>query len=67
MPNLDPDFDNVLHPAQAVDFLRQCASECMDSAEELSSAWQDNSAGKPWLQLARILLIAAGKCDKTFG
>jgi hypothetical protein len=45
--------------------LRRIADMFNESATELSSAWQDNEAGKVWGDFARIMERAAEQCAKA--
>jgi len=62
MKNLDLDVD---HPDKVARILRN-AAEAYGAAEvELSSAWQDPGAGRPWGRIARILEKAADQVDRV--
>jgi hypothetical protein len=60
--DLDLDVD---HPDKVAAVLRRAADVYYDAAGELSSAWQDPEAGKPWYAIARILERAANSVDSV--
>jgi hypothetical protein len=62
----DLDLD-VSHPDQVAAVLRRAAETYAESALELTAAWQDKGAGRPWNKLARILERAADQVDKALG
>lgn len=45
--------------------LERIAEHFRQSSTELSSAWQDDSAGKVWQDMASILERAAGACRRA--
>lgn len=57
-------LDNVTTPQEVPAILRNAAQAYYEAAGELSSAWQDKQAGKPWDAIARILERAANQIDK---
>jgi hypothetical protein len=59
--SLDLDVDS---PEKVSMILRNAAEAYYESALELSSAWQEKSAGKPWEIIARVLARAADEIDK---
>lgn len=59
------DLADCAAPEEAEAMLRRIADMFSESATELSSAWQDNQAGKVWADYARILERAAGSCAKA--
>jgi len=59
----DLDLD-VADPEEVADILREAAQSYGEAESELSSAWQDPSAGKVWIKIAKILEAAADKIDK---
>jgi hypothetical protein len=52
-------------PEEVAQVLRATAELYYDSANELSSSWQDKNAGRCWKEFAKILEAAALKCDKA--
>ncbi len=56
--NLDVDT-----PEKVVLVLRAAAQAYRESEIELQEAWQDENAGKEWLQIARILEKAANRIE----
>ena len=46
---------NVDHPDKITAILRNAAQAAHEAAGELSSIWQDKSAGAPWLVVAKEL------------
>jgi acyl-CoA reductase-like NAD-dependent aldehyde dehydrogenase len=58
---------DVSHPDQVSRILRAAADAYYKSGAELTSAWQDDKAGKPWYQIAGILERAADQCEKLVG
>lgn len=56
---------NMAHFGAVPTTLRQAADEYRESASELASAWQDESAGAIWNDYARILERAADAMDKA--
>ena len=56
---------NVDSPEKVSKVLRRAAEWYLESATELESAWQDRSAGRPWVSLAKILEQAADQADKA--
>lgn len=60
MYNLDVDT-----PEQVPVVLETVANRYRESAAELVAAWQDRSAGKCWVDMARILDRAAESCRKA--
>lgn len=59
--NLDLDVDS---PEKVIPVLRRAIEAFYDSAVELESAWQDRSAGKPWIVIAKELEKAANNIEK---
>jgi len=57
--NLDVDA-----PDKVSDVLRNAAESFHESAMELTGAWQDEGAGKPWGIIARELEATAERIDK---
>jgi len=60
MYNLD-----VATPEEVPAVLESVAKRYRESADELSSAWQDCSAGNVWNDFATILNRAAESCRKA--
>jgi hypothetical protein len=56
---------NVSAPDHVPEMLLRAAQAYYASADELTSAWQDESAGAIWQDLAKILERAAAQCDKA--
>lgn len=56
---------DVAHSAAVVKVLRAAVDKFNESASELASAWQDETAGKVWSDLAKILDRAADSAEKT--
>lgn len=56
---------NVMAPHEVARQLRRAAQAYFASAGELSDAWQDESAGLVWIDLARILERAATQCERA--
>lgn len=54
---------DVEAPDQVPGVLRSAAEAYYESAAELESAWQDKSAGKPWIRIARILELTANRIE----
>lgn len=59
--DIDLDVDT---PEKVVSVLRGAAQTYYESAEDLSSSWQDPQAGKIWEKIAKILDKAADQIDK---
>jgi hypothetical protein len=59
MLNLDVDS-----PEKVAVVLRRAVDAFHQSATELSGAWQDRSAGKPWETIAVILESAASQIER---
>ncbi len=59
------DLNAVISPAAVPALLREAARQYNESAAELQSAWQDENAGRAWVELAKILDAAADKADKS--
>lgn len=62
MQNYDLD---VVTPEEVPAVLEAIASHYRESVSELSSAWQDDNAGKVWGDFATILDRAAESCRKA--
>jgi acyl-CoA reductase-like NAD-dependent aldehyde dehydrogenase len=62
MKNLDL---NVMSPDQVSRILRNAADAFNESASDLASTWQDDGAGRVWLELAKILESAADRADRA--
>ena len=60
MTNTDLD---VAAPEHVANVLRNAAEKFYDSSSDLESAWQDESSGRIWFQLAKVLERAADQCD----
>jgi hypothetical protein len=59
-------FDlNVANPEALARVLREAAQAFNESRGELQAAWQDDSAGRVWAELARVLERAADQSDKA--
>ena len=56
------DLADAAAPEEVENMLRHIADVFNESATELSSAWQDNQAGKVWGDFARIMARAADQC-----
>lgn len=56
---------DVAAPEDVAKSLRAAAERYRESAVELSSAWQDQNAGKVWNRIATILEAAAKKVDSV--
>ena len=56
---------SVAVPEEVEKVLQTVADMFYESATELSSAWQDNNAGKVWADYARIMERAAASCAKA--
>ena len=61
MATLDLDVDS---PDKVKEVLQRAAQAYYESAGELESAWQDKSAGRPWLFIARQFEALADKLGK---
>jgi hypothetical protein len=59
------DLANCAAPEEVEVMLSRIANMFNESAAELSSAWQDNEAGKVWGDFARIMERAAEQCAKA--
>jgi hypothetical protein len=55
---------DVDSPEKVVAVLRRAIDAYHQSATELSGAWQDRSAGKPWETIAVILERAASQIER---
>lgn len=62
MPEISLD---VATPEEVPDVLRRAADHYRESQGELSSAWQDENAGKVWADFATILDRAAQSCERA--
>jgi len=51
-------------PEKVVAVLEYAAQNFYDAAEELSSDWQEESAGRPWVDVAKALEAAAARIEK---
>ena len=60
MYNLD-----VATPEEVPAALEAIANHYRESADELFSAWQDDNAGKVWIDFATILDRAAESCRRA--
>ena len=60
-PKQSMDLDKAVNPLDVVFLLEQAAYRFQDDASELSSAHQDESAGKPWQIVAEELDSCATK------
>ncbi len=58
--SLDLDVDS---PDKVPDILRNAADDFYEAELELSAAWQDDSAGRPWRIIAQVLEEAVKKID----
>jgi len=58
------DLANAESPKRVCDLLRKAAQLYYDSAGELESAWQDESAGKPWIRIGRDFEALAERIEK---
>jgi hypothetical protein len=56
---------NVMSPDQVSRVLRDAADAFNESAFDLASTWQDDGAGRVWLELAKILESAADRADRA--
>jgi hypothetical protein len=56
---------DVATPEEVPAILETIANRYRESAAELSSTWQDRSAGKVWADFATILDRAADSCRKA--
>jgi hypothetical protein len=56
---------NVMSPDQVSRVLRDAAGAFNQSASDLASTWQDDGAGRVWLELAKILESAADRADRA--
>jgi hypothetical protein len=56
---------NVMSPDQVSRVLRDAADAFNQSASDLASTWQDDNAGRVWLELAKILESAADRADRA--
>ena len=56
---------DVATPEEVPTVLETVANRYRESADELSSAWQDGNAGKVWADFATILDRAAESCRKA--
>jgi hypothetical protein len=56
---------NVAAPEQFAQALRNAAELFAESQSELQSAWQDDNAGRVWLELAKVCERAAAQADKA--
>ena len=59
------DLADCAAPEDVAQVLRRIADMFNESATELSSAWQDNQAGKVWGDYAKIMERAAESCEKA--
>jgi hypothetical protein len=59
------DLANCAAPEDVEVMLSRIADIYNESATELSSAWQDDQAGKVWGDFARIMECAAEQCAKA--
>ena len=59
------DLADCVAPEEVEPMLRRIADMFNEAATELSSAWQDNQAGKVWGDFARIMERAADQCAKA--
>lgn len=64
MPRGKLDLD-VDAPDEVATVLLNAVESYYESAVELRSAWQDESAGRPWEKIAKILEVAAYKIQKA--
>ena len=55
------DFSDVNHPDQVADFLDRCAVQCYEADGDLTAAWQDAGAGRPWSIVGSELERAAAR------
>lgn len=58
---------DVPAPADVADVLHRAADAYNESALELSAAWQEFDAGRPWQEIAKMLDIAADKIEQKYG
>lgn len=58
---------NVDSPDKVAAVLSNAVEAYFASAAELSSAWQDPEAGKPWAKIAKILSKAMVQVDNVIG
>lgn len=56
---------DVSSPDKLAPVLRAMSEQFIADAMELDAAWQDSSAGKPWVALAKVLERAAEQADKA--
>lgn len=59
--NMNLDVDS---PEKVVRVLEDAAQQFYDSAAELDETWQDESAGRPWDDVAKALEAAAARIEK---
>ena len=59
------DLADAAAPEEVEVTLSRIADMFNESATELSSAWQDNQAGKVWGDYAKIMERAAEQCAKA--
>jgi len=58
------DLESATTPQEVPDMLLQAAEHYYESASELSSAWGDPHAGKPWADIAKELERCAARIIK---
>ena len=56
---------NVSAPNQLSDVLRHAAQAFRESQVDLQACWSDESAGRVWTELAKILDRAADSADRA--
>ena len=55
---------DVSDPVKVISVLFRAAEAYEESAEELNTAWQDRTAGEPWIVCAKALRSAAERIAK---
>jgi len=49
------ELDKIADPGTLAEVLISLADKCNEAAENCSANWQDDSAGRPWRELAAAL------------
>lgn len=59
------DLNSAASPELVSAMLREVADRYRSDAAELALAWQDETAGRVWVEIAKALDSAADKADKA--
>ena len=61
----EADLNAAASPDEIPAILRRAADAANEAAARLQSDWQDESAGQPWVMIARELNRAADRIEKV--